>query len=328
MKYIFLCLIFAVSLFANNTNKYLKSQIRAEVYAQNLIEGGYYKKANEFLNKARDKYPSSESLYMFSATTSYNLKDFDNSKIYIIKTLSINPMNEEATRYKNMITAQEKAKRNQVLVGLFNYLSDKGLDFILIFLAFLGGEIIARRYSSCSSTEIQNIAKQYKYRFNLDKSIIFKIKFALQNYFEFKNIISFCTFLNILVVFIISCSLLIFWLFIELTFSLNLFTYKPLELMNLSEISIYSVYLFIVFVLFTVFIQIILYISYLEQNPLKVQLKLSQYLDDIVQRNNLTELYDIVKEFNSLNISIDEILFDSLCDETKEKLNYIYKLQV
>ncbi|MCK5294840.1 MAG: hypothetical protein KAJ49_09320 [Arcobacteraceae bacterium] len=326
MKNIFFLFIICISLFSANLEKHLSSQMRAEVYVQNLIEGGYYKKSQEFLDLALKKYQSSEALYIFSASTAYNLKDFDKAKVYIIKTLEINPMNEEATRYKQMIELQEEAKENKVLSDLFEYLSDKGLDFLSIFLAFLGGEIIARRYAKCNSIEIINIAKQYKDRILLDTSIFYKIKFALQNSYSFKNMFSFCTFLNILVLFIVSSSLLIFWLFIELTLSLDLFLEKSFMLMSSSEIWQYSVNTFLVFTIITILIQLILYIGYLEQNPLKVELKLSEHLDSLVEQNNIIQLYELLEEFKVLSISKDELLFDTLTDETKEKITYIYQL--
>ena len=320
---VLILLFIGLVLFAD-TSKHLSSQMRAEVYAQNLIDGGYYKESKEFLNKAKEKYPKSETLWMFSATTEYELKYFDNAKIFFTKTLELNPKNEEAAEFKAIIEKQEEASENKTLSVLFEYLSDKGIDFISIFLAFLGGEIIARKYAKCNSLEIKNLAKQYKNRRVLQVSGKSRIGFAVKNYFS--GHFSFCSLLRILIVMIIAGTFLIMWLIIELLTNANLFVDKQLLLMNSSEIWQYTMSTFVIFIGLSILLQIVMYMFYLKDSSSTVELELIEHLEALAQDNNLIKLNEVVKELKGLNISEDELMFEHLSNEAKEKITYVYNL--
>lgn len=317
-------LIFFLSLSLFASNKHLSSDIRAEVFAQNLVDAGEYKKAKDFLKKAKVKYPKSETLWMFSATVAYELKDFNEAKINFIKTLEINPKNEQASHFKEIIAKQESALENKSLEDIFAYLNDKGIDFLSIFLAFLGGEIIARKYSKCRTIDERNIAKQFKFRKEL-ASNYYRWSFATKNYICFKNTFSFCSFLHLLIVFLISCSLLIFFLLFELLTGLHFLSSIPLSHMGTSELWIYVLENFTIFVLITIVLQISMYSSHLKDSERKIEVELSQYIETLCSENKFDKIYELIKECKKLNIKEDELLFDLLSDECKDKIRYFYK---
>ncbi|WP_122893830.1 tetratricopeptide repeat protein [Arcobacter peruensis] len=320
---LFLILLLSFNLFASN--KHLSSEIRAEVFAQNLVDSGEYKKAKEFLKKAKAKYPKSEALWMFSATVAYELKDFNEAKINFIKTLEINPKNEQASAFKEIIAKQESALENKSLEDIFAYLNDKGIDFLSIFLAFLGGEIIARKYAKCRSIDERNIAKQFKSKDELSSSISSRVLFATRNYICLKNSPSFCSFLHLLIIFLISCSLLIFFLLFELLVGVHFLSSIPLNHMGTSQLWVYVLENFAIFVIITIVLQILMYSSHLKNSSENIEIELTQYLETLSAESKLDKLYELIKEFKKLNVSEESILSELLSDECKEKIRYFYR---
>lgn len=323
MKTLLLSLLIIVNLMASN--KYLKSQDRAEVYAQNLLESGEYQKAKKFLFMAKEKYPKSESLWMFSATTAYELKNFDEAKIYFIRTLEINPKNEQAAHFKNLIDQQERALQNSDIENLFEYLSDKGVDFLSIFLAFLGGEIIARRFSKCNSMAERNLVFQYQRKDQLN-NFKKRVSFSLKNYFKIEYIFSFCSFLNLLIIFVISSSITIFILLLELISEFSIFSSKALVYMSSSELANYIWLVFFISFLFTIFIRLFMYIIYLKESSKNIELEIVQYLENLSSENKLDKMKNFFKLLNCKSIKEIETIFNLLSDDCKRKVEYLIKV--
>jgi tetratricopeptide (TPR) repeat protein len=319
---IFLILLISISIFAST--KELDSLLKAEVFAQNLVDAGEYKKAKVFLEEAKVLYPKSETLWMFSATVAYELKDFDEAKKNFIKTLEINPKNEQASHFKELIEKQESASKNKDLEDLFSYLNDKGLDFISIFLAFLGGEIIARKFSKCNTVEARNLVKQYSRKDELSNSCTSRISFALKNYISGKYFFSFCAFLQLIIIGLIASSIMIFILLSELLVDVTIFSSMSLSHLSTTELQTYILNVFICSVFFTIIVQFFMYLSYLKESSNKVDLELSQYLEELSSNNRLDKLYCVIEELKELKISKEEILNPLLSDDCKDKLVYIY----
>lgn len=316
-----LILFLSLNIFASD--KYLKSELKSEVYAQNLYEGGYYKKAKKFLKKARTKYPQSEALWSFSASVAYELKEFETAKIYFIKTLELNPKNEQASHFKELIEKQESASENKVLEDLFEYLNDKGIDFLAIFLAFLGGEIIARKYSKCRSLDERNIVKQFKYKAELSRSFLYRFNFVLKNYIN-RNF-TFCSFLQFIILFLISCSVLIFFLLFELLLGISILTSIELSHMNASDLWEYILTIFVITTITTILFQFFMYLNHLKSSSKNVDIELSQYLEELSSNNRFDKLYNVVSEFKSLGIKKEEILNDLLSEDCINRIEYLYK---
>ena len=318
-----LLLILFLSFNTYASDKYLKSELKSEVHAQNLYEGGYYKKAKKFLEKARTKYPESEALWSFSASVAYELKDFETAKIYFIKTLELNPKNEQASHFKEIIQKQESASENKVLEDLFKYLNDKGIDFLSIFLAFLGGEIIARKYSKCRSLDERNIVKQFKNKEKLSNSLSYRIGFTFKNYINTN--FTFCSFLQFIILFLISCSVLIFFLLFELLVGVSLFTSIELSHMNVSDLWEYIFKIFVFTTTFTIIFQIAMYLNHLKYSSTKVDIELAQYLEELSSHGRLDKLYEVVQEFNELDIKKENVLSELLSEECISRIEYLYK---
>ena len=316
-----LILFLSFNIFASD--KYLKSELKSEVYAQNLYEGGYYKKAKKFLKKARVKYPQSEFLWSFSASVAYELKDFETAKIYFIKTLELNPKNEQASHFKELIEKQESASENKVLEDLFAYLNDKGIDFLSIFLAFLGGEIIARKYAKCRSLDERNILRQFKDKEKLSSSLGYRLVFASKNYINIR--LSFCSFFQLIILFLISCSVLIFFLLFELLVGVSLFTSIELSHMNVSNLWEYILKIFIYTTIFTMVFQFITYVIHLSISSTKVDIELAQYLEELSANNRLDKLYNVVEELNHLGIEKDKVISELLSEDCINRINYLDK---
>ena len=317
---IFMILFLAFNLYAYDD--YLKSQDRAEVYAQNLLEAGEYKKIKEFLIEAKEKYPKSESLLMFSATAEYELKNFDEAKLYFMKTLELNPKNEQASHFKELIEKQESALKNSDIESLFSYLNDKGLDFLSIFLAFLGGEIIAKRFGKCSSIEERNLAFQYRNR-DLLNTLSSRFVFTFKNYFNIHYTFSFCFFLNLLIVFVISSSILIFILLFELITKISVFSSNSLLYMNSTELEYHIWFSFVISLAIVLLFRFFMYIHYLKDSTQNIELEIIQYLENMSSENKLDKMYYFLENLNCKDIKEIESFYKLLSDDCKSRIDYI-----
>ena len=75
-----------------------------------------------------------------------------------------------AKMQQELIQEQEDALENKDVESLLGFIQDKGLDFLMIFLAFLGGEIIAKRYNMCQNSSIYIMANHFIQRKSLTNS--------------------------------------------------------------------------------------------------------------------------------------------------------------
>jgi len=308
MKYLFVWIFLVTISFSNeNFEKHLVSELRAEVYAQNLLDGGYDEDLQSFLSQALKKYPENEDMLMYNATSLYHLKKLQESKKYFKKALKVNPANEQASDFIEKIEDQESSQENKVLEKLIEYLSDKGLDFLMIFLAFLGGEIIAKKYTQCSKyTFLVSVAK-YRNRKDLASSYLERIKFSVSNCCASKTIISICSFLEVLIAFTIVIALLIVWLMIEFLSGFTMLLSEPIALLSSHTLWTHSAQIFFLLLFFTIFIKFVAYLQSFEDDE-------SLYILEVVEQ--LEQLYDN-KEYILLQKAISKI------KENKEELNLI-----
>jgi len=238
---VFAVLLGLLALFASDEQKALSSEVRAEVHAQNLIDGGYYAEATAFLTSARDRYPGNIALLMFSGNAFYNLNDLKHARQYYMMALESDPNNAEAADFIAMIDAQESAKENKAVSELIAYLSDKGLDFLMIFIAFLGGEILAAKYSECQTTEVRASLKRFNARHSLHatgiKKLIKVLRHSLsEGRYRLRRLFSLCSFLGLLNVMTISGAVLIVWVFIEIEFKITYFLPDAVEFLDSNDI--------------------------------------------------------------------------------------------
>lgn len=294
--FIVLFFILIVNLSANTSlEKHLKSEIRAEVYAQNLIEGGYNTKAHTFIEKALLKYKKNEALLMFNATSLYHLKKLQEAKNYFKLTLEVNPSNEQASKFIELINAQENSKQNHVISNVIDYLSDKGLDFIMIFLAFLGGEIIAKKYTKCSKNTITLAIEKYKNRkkLSLKKG---RISFAFKHMIS--NIFSFCTVLETLVILTIVIALLIVLLMTEFLSGFTFFVSESFTTLSETSIWEHTGIMFFALLFITLVLRFIMIVLEYEDNKELYLIEVVEQLERLFANKSYVLLYKALEKLN------------------------------
>ena len=295
LKLLFLLLSLTILVFADEAKmlKALNSEIRSEVYAQNLVDGGYYEDAQTFLITAREKYPESAALLMFSGRTAYELNNLEEAKKFYVRSLQLEPNNEQATEFVKLIEQQEEAKENKSLSQLFEYLSDKGLDFLMIFLAFLGGEIIAKKYARCTTDEVLYSVQTYFNREKLASSYVQRLLFLLAPYRNPTKFISFCTFLNMIVVFTIAAAVLIVWLMIELVAEVTIFLPDSLTLLTTEQLWSHTLYSLLVFIVLTLTAQRVMELLDFEDKESRYELATAELLQKLALDHEYVQLYEM-----------------------------------
>jgi tetratricopeptide (TPR) repeat protein len=239
---IILLFIFSFS-FAQNFDKYLKAERRASIGLQKFVDNeGDYKKAVEFSKLAIKKYPKSIMIRQYRAKALYLTKNLDEAKILFIKILEEDPTNDIAADFIKKIEKQEEAHKNKDLEEVIEYIHGQGFDFLLIFLGFLGAEVLAKRFNSCYSGNYISVVKRYIYYYNIENpDYLDKLVFITKNYFRPNNFLSMCNFLSIIVLLVMASSFTIGFYWFELNGYLNIFISEE-ELKTISGDELFSHY--------------------------------------------------------------------------------------
>jgi len=321
MRFFLFFFFFTVLLFANANNifeKQLSSKNRAETYLENLIFDGEFDKAEKFSIIANKKYPSNANLLCWSGKLYIEKKDLELAKKYFLQVLALDPVNEIAKLQLELIEEQESIKENKNIEQLLSFIEDKGLDFLMVFLAFLGGELIAKRYNVCKNSSVYIMANYFIKEKLLQKHNKFTI--ILDNYKQ-QKIFSFCFFINLLVIITIALVLMIIWLFIAFHYELNIFIYGNFLTMNAKEIE----YNFIIVFVFTFFITLIAraimqYIELPTKNTL-YEISFVEELDRLVSEGEYVALYKVMQYLKKNNLK-DADVYD-LINKYSNESDYI-----
>ena len=140
---------------------FTKKETILVIKASKLIEQGYDKKALVILNKILKTHPHNDNLLTLKAQALKDLKKLDEAKIILQKALAINPENKKALALVENIKNIENNIANKVLEDTLNWISDKGVDFLFIFLGFLGGELLNVAYQNCNKLKEQRLILNY-----------------------------------------------------------------------------------------------------------------------------------------------------------------------
>jgi len=323
--FLFFTLLLSLTLLASehkDYSKYLKSQMRAEVYAQNLLDGGYYKEAKVFLKLARKKYTDDDELLMYSGTTHYNLDELDAAKKDFMLVLQNDSNNEIAADFIAKIEEQQAAQENKVVTDLFDYLIDKGLDFLMIFLAFLGGEIIAKKYHNCNTFGVSQSIQNYFNKEKLKSSKIFRLFYIFKSCCLSRRFLTMCTFLDTLIIFTISSAMLIVWLIIEITFDVEWFL--PDALLTIDDVTMHA-HIFNTFIVLTILTLIMQYIGAVEdisENDDDYTIEIAQQFQRLIAEQEMLKLHTTLgKLINHKNFTpqvIEDILAKFYSEDDKE----------
>lgn len=277
------------------SEKALDSKMRAEVYAQELIDAGEYKRANDFLARAIERYPDSDTLLMFNGTSHFYLKQLEEAKKYFRLVLQIDPRNEQASAFIATIEEQEAAQENEIIGSLVEYLGDKGFDFLMIFLAFLGGEIIARRYNECNAAEIEGLIDAYKHRSALVRSWRARAVFTVGRCCFSRNVFTFCFLLDIVVTVIIAVTLLILWLLPEFLFGITLFLDESVTTISSDSLWWHIVKVFVVMIILTLAIRLWGVVRNFESREERYAVAVAEHIETLFFENAYGRFYDALE---------------------------------
>lgn len=262
-------------------NKYLKSETRAQIKLQKLVDDeGDYAEAIKFGKTGLEKYQDNIFIMSYYAKAMYLTGGLDKSKKLFMKMLSIDPTNDIAAGFIKKIEDQEEAKKNKDLAYVIDYLTNKGFDFLMIFLGFLGAEVLAKRYNDCKDSDSIKIVDRYIAGKTNGGSIFTSI---IKRF----NYISFLLQIIIVVTIAIAISIVLNWL--ELSGHLPLIlSEERLQVMNGNEFLWYFIYIVIVVSLVMVLFKFIG--SYLDSE--KSELDVANELQTLALENK----FEILKE--------------------------------
>ena len=158
IKKIILILFFIVSLSARYDGlTYTK--------AMNLISEKEYAKAEQLLQNKLKKHPNDVLLLYAKAHLLSEKGNIDKSIVLLQKILNENNIDNKTklmiTNELNRLKDIQQAKENQNIELLKEVISDKGLEFLMIFLSILIGELLARDVHECEDLKEEKLLKNY-----------------------------------------------------------------------------------------------------------------------------------------------------------------------
>ena len=146
MRTILTIILFFNFSFTSNISKAEKIAI---IKAQRLIDYGHFKKALEIINTTLKKYPNNDKLLTLAGQALKESKKLEKSLFFLQKALSINPDNQLAKALIKEIEETLEASENKVIRNALDWLTDKGVDFLMIFFGVLGGELLIKHLNKC-----------------------------------------------------------------------------------------------------------------------------------------------------------------------------------
>ena len=273
--------------------KFLSSLGRAEVYVATLVQRNELKEATRFLQEVLKKYKESFELLYWQGELHLENGELDLAESYFRQALVLKK-NHELTRKKiEYIQEQKEAKENNSIEELLSLVNDKGLDFLMIFLAFLGGEIIAKRYNICKNNSIHLIALHYINREKLSQSLIARFIFTFKHVIPKKFSVE-CLTVNFLVLTTISISILVPILFIEFHWGITFILNEPMLTMDSDSVELHVEKMFILF-LFISFIGMYIFRTFsLPKESHIYEIEFIEELDGLLERRAYSDIYEVL----------------------------------
>lgn len=287
-----------------------------QIKANELVNKGNYKEAIQMINKGIEKYPDNDYLISLLGRSYKELKDLEKAELYFQKALQINPNNEFALAYIEQTKKTKEFMKNETQEELIDFIKDKGVDFIFIFLGILAGEIIATFLFNCDS-------KNWRF-------LIFKLKLKVhgESFYSTKNLsilfykyffTSSCPLKNILIILleliIIGCILVGFDFFNSNSELYNIKT--EINYWNYSfNIIIYSITILFLFESFKIVIK------GLKTKKDDIYKDIIEVIHKMYINENILEINDLIEDLSKL---INKKEFESELDKFKNEfiLKYI-----
>lgn len=283
----------------------LKSKNKSIVYVQELYVAGEYDKAIEISKKALILYPKNLALLKLKAKSNYELHNLENARIDFVKVLDMNPTDDNAQEAISKIDIQESAKTNKSLDTITGFLADKGFSLLMIFLGFLGAEIISKKYSKCKSHLVKN---EIFYFIKLQEKSSFLTKLNMVFFKNINSLLSTCKVLSIIIFMTIIATISII-----LTYIFIFIADKELLLMTNDEISIR--------ILFIILVSLILFFIYKTFKIYTINIKeidITNILQNQALSNEFDSLFSSIEILIENNINMGKILEYCTSNDAKE----------
>ena len=321
MRFILIMLFCLHYLYGNvdtNFQNHRVDENKAETYLENLVFDGEFDKAEAFFTKAQKEFPQNSTLWCWGGKLYIEKKDLQTAKNCFLKALEFDPTNDIAKVQLENIDQQLKIKENENIKDLLSFIGDKGFDFLMIFLAFLGGEIIAKRYTLCQNSSIYIMADHFiREKFAKEHS---KIQ-VLWNDYKSQDIFSLCFLINLLVILTIAFVLMIIWLFIVFHYKLNFLIYGEFLTLSEHDIEIYFSIVFAITFLLTIIMRAFIKYKELPDKRVVYEITFVQELDKLVDSGEYTEIYKVMRYLKKYDIHKKELY--SILNMYSRKSTYI-----
>jgi hypothetical protein len=274
----------------------------AEVVLQTMVEDGYIDDAIIFAKKANEKYADNILLLTWSGQAYLEKDDLEVALKYYKQVLDLDPSNEIAKMKIEFIDDQESAKENKNIATILEWLIDKGLDFLMIFLAFLGGEIIAKRYNSCQNNYIYTLVYYFLQDEKLYNSWANRLEIMFSQGFK-QRFSPFCLVINFLIIVTIVVAMMIVWLFIAFHFEIDFLLDEPLLTVGTLALDFYFVKLFALFFIITITVRKIMQYNKIPTSRTACEIELVEELDSLLENRAYRVLHQVIQDLEEKDIS-------------------------
>lgn len=292
------------------TTKSLSSLGRAEVYVATLVQRNELEDATLFLKEVRKKYKESFELLYWQGQLYLEKGELNLAESYFRQALVLKK-NHELTRKKiEYIQEQKEAKENSSIEELLSLVNDKGLDFLMIFLAFLGGEIIAKRYNICQNSSMHLIAQYYIHREHLASSLYRRFIFTFKHIIPYRFSLQ-CLIINFLVLTTIAISILIPLLFIEFHWGITLILSSPMLTMDADAVELHVEIMFIGLLILS-FIGAHVFRAFSLPEKINIyEIEFVEELDALLERKEYSDIYEVLVDIcaSEDNVKMQKLIY-------------------
>jgi tetratricopeptide (TPR) repeat protein len=287
-----------------------------QIKSAELINKGMYKDAIRLIEKGILKYPDNDYLIALLGSGYKGLKDIEKAEIYFQKALEINPNNEFALAYIEETKKTKELLKNSTQEEVYDFLKDKGVDLLFIFLGFLAGELLASLILKCDKENWRLLLYKIQLKQQKDLNILnpkYLIKIANKYIFE-----SACPLKTVLVFITLLITFVLFSLVIEFIIgSEYLLSIKSNDafLEHLLEISIIASFILILLWI----LKIIVTYNKKEEEQ---ELRLLRVMHTMYQNQEVFELHIILKELSNVNSVNNMTVYikEYIIDQEEKKL--------
>jgi len=159
MKKVIFFILLSLHLLAttNNTQNHISPQVLF-IKAMQLADRGYSKEALKKINLLLKINPTNPEYLLLKGSILKDLKHYEEAKIILKQVLKLKPDDKKTRKLLEDIKEIENMAENDVVKIAFDWLSDKGIDLLFMFLGVLGGELLIGAFSECKKEQKKQIS--------------------------------------------------------------------------------------------------------------------------------------------------------------------------